>query len=46
MQYVIVFGTVVKVVVKVVFKMVVETVAETLVTLIYFSKQRLASDSN
>jgi hypothetical protein len=42
MQYAIVFGTVVKVV----FKMVVETVAETLVTLIYFSKQRLVSDSN
>ena len=58
MQYTIVFGTVgtVGTVVKVVAKMVVETVVEqsytlwrareTVLSLIYFSKQRLVSDSN
>ena len=46
MQYVIVFGTIVKVVIKVIFKIVVETVVETVVTLMYFSKQRLVRDSN
>jgi len=55
MQYTIVFGTV-GTVVKVVAKMVVETVVEqsytlwrareTVLSLIYFSKQRLVSDSN